>query len=551
MDNPQHYQPLSHALNPPIVQPQYEEEEEEEEGNEEGAVEEQLEREDDDGEDSTGRTFQQGPSATAAGKQRAVPTPPNPPQSTVPPASEDAERKRRPGRPRGSKNRRIRASGTDKEQPTTNTAAPKPATATHGFHQYSAPPAPGEVHPHNQQYYEFQWRVLNLCAEFYGAAEELVKATPSLVIAQCYQMGPAVKIDPLTMLNEAKRICDTLLASPARLTAHPPPPYPFIPGYPSSIPAQQPQPTPPPPSANGKTPPATQSTPPVITNPQSFVVSMGHQHPPPQQFVPGMYGTPAYPTTPYYAYGGYGGFFPPVTAPQAGPSTPTAGTSGSAGAASGSAGNQGAWSDEETEKLKKLAEEYRNASGDIAWDALCEKWGNSRTRHQILIKATSLGLKESSSRGTKRRRDTDGQTSSDRPPPAAPTPTSTDNPAPTPTPTSAPPPPPQSAQASASPAPSTPATSGQPSPAIRHAQTQQHQTTASSRFPYPMPTVAAATSPVISTATPQQQQERQGSTGAYYRRPNPPLASGSKPPSLGHGVTTHQYMYQPNGRRET
>jgi hypothetical protein len=26
----------------------------------------------------------------------------------------------------------------------------------------------------NQQYYEFQWRVLNLCAEFYGAAEELV-----------------------------------------------------------------------------------------------------------------------------------------------------------------------------------------------------------------------------------------------------------------------------------------------------------------------------------------------------------------------------------------
>lgn len=46
MDNPQHYQPLSHALNPPIVQPQYEEEEE---GEDEGAVEEQLEREDDDG----------------------------------------------------------------------------------------------------------------------------------------------------------------------------------------------------------------------------------------------------------------------------------------------------------------------------------------------------------------------------------------------------------------------------------------------------------------------------------------------------------------------
>lgn len=53
MDNPQQYQPLSHALNPPIVQPQYEEEEEEE-GEDEGAVEEQLEREDDDGDEHVG-----------------------------------------------------------------------------------------------------------------------------------------------------------------------------------------------------------------------------------------------------------------------------------------------------------------------------------------------------------------------------------------------------------------------------------------------------------------------------------------------------------------
>ena len=78
----------------------------------------------------------------------------------------------------------------------------------------------------NQQYYEFQWRVLNLCAEFYGAAEELVvsclfalvdnllttsqKGTAPLVVAQCYHMGPGVTVDPLSMLGEAKRICDTL-----------------------------------------------------------------------------------------------------------------------------------------------------------------------------------------------------------------------------------------------------------------------------------------------------------------------------------------------------
>lgn len=62
MDNPQHYQPLSHALHPPQAQSSYtpvvynpnstpapnthreEEEEEEEDGDDEGLVEEQLSR---------------------------------------------------------------------------------------------------------------------------------------------------------------------------------------------------------------------------------------------------------------------------------------------------------------------------------------------------------------------------------------------------------------------------------------------------------------------------------------------------------------------------
>lgn len=43
---------------------------------------------------------------------------------------------------------------------------------------------------------------------------ELVKqkTTNPLVIAQCYHMGPAAKLDPLVMLAEAKRICDTLVS---------------------------------------------------------------------------------------------------------------------------------------------------------------------------------------------------------------------------------------------------------------------------------------------------------------------------------------------------
>ena len=116
------------------------------------------------------QTTQQTPNVNGTGQQRAEPAPSIQVQPTGPPASEDVERKRRPGRPRGSKNRRVRSSGVDRD---TSAAAAKQPT-THAFHQYSAPPAPGEVHPHNQQYYEFQWRVLNLCAEFYGAAEELI-----------------------------------------------------------------------------------------------------------------------------------------------------------------------------------------------------------------------------------------------------------------------------------------------------------------------------------------------------------------------------------------
>jgi hypothetical protein len=46
-------------------------------------------------------------------------------------------------------------------------------TSTTAF-SASVPPLRSGVTAQNQQYYEFQWRLLNLCAEFYGAAEELV-----------------------------------------------------------------------------------------------------------------------------------------------------------------------------------------------------------------------------------------------------------------------------------------------------------------------------------------------------------------------------------------
>jgi hypothetical protein len=49
---------------------------------------------------------------------------------------------------------------------------PPPPPQQQQQHQQQA--APPEVNAQNHQYYEFQWRMLTLCAEFYSAAEELL-----------------------------------------------------------------------------------------------------------------------------------------------------------------------------------------------------------------------------------------------------------------------------------------------------------------------------------------------------------------------------------------
>ncbi|KIO21731.1 hypothetical protein M407DRAFT_80044, partial [Tulasnella calospora MUT 4182] len=66
----------------------------------------------------------------------------------------------------------------------------------------------------------------------------------------------------------------------------------------------------------------------------------------------------------------------------------------------------GAWSDEETERLKTLAEQSksRTSNGDIDWDWTVDQFGETRTRHQILIKATNLGLKATSTHPSRLRK---------------------------------------------------------------------------------------------------------------------------------------------------
>ncbi|KDR79008.1 hypothetical protein GALMADRAFT_154888 [Galerina marginata CBS 339.88] len=585
MDNPQHYQPLSHALHPPAssstqthpnhytnaghhasysqqqkatsnLQEEEEEEEEEEDDDDEGLVEEQLNHNDADahGSDSSPR-----PSSSTVPQTSNNRTPQEEPTSPVP------EQKRRPGRPRGSKNRRPRV-GSAKHETTFYYQGQTPSQTA------SATPSVPPQHPNiglqNQQYYEFQWRVLNLCAEFYGAAEELVKQTAPLVVAQCYQMGPGVKIDPLVMLGDAKRVCDTLLANPSQLVTNPPPPiYPTM--QPLYQPVVAPQVTPvASTSTAGATPAASTSIAPtpanVITNPQSFVVPLGAQPAYPHPQYP-IYAAPhgQYPTTPYYQYAPYppGAYYAPQQSIANTSLPPVASTSMSTTQVQPTAtitttpatggtviGNQGAWSDEETERLKKLTEESRSKgpSGDIEWDWVIQEWGISRTRHQILIKATALGLKESSTRGTKRRRENEP---GDVPVMASLQP-STSNTSTTSTAMVIP------STSSPSHSASQPASTPGASPAMQHQQRPASSkgpsalassTTAASQLPWPMPTTAAnIPSPVIAASTnphPHEQQQQQRSS--YYRpRPNQDAQTIPK-------QTTHQQqynLYAPNGQ---
>lgn len=103
---------------------------------------------------------------------------------------------------------------------------------------------------------------------------------------------------------------------------------------------------------------------------------------------------PQYPTAPYYQYPAYappGATFytspqPPMPPPPqqaiASVSAPPSTAATTPLSATGGGVNQGAWSEEETERLKKLAEESKavGTSGDIEWDWVVHSWGNGRTR---------------------------------------------------------------------------------------------------------------------------------------------------------------------------
>lgn len=164
--------------------------------------------------------------------------------------------------------------------------------------------------------------------------------------------------------------------------------YPQTSSY--ALPQTTPTPTPGPTTGKFSAKPAS-----VITNAQSFTLSLG-AHASPQSSAaaqqPVTYPTyppqvqTQYPTMPYYYPQPYTGtqYAPPPTEPST--SAAPASSNQQSTSAAGNAGSQGAWADDELERLKQLAEQSKTAggAGSYEWDWVVNQWGPSRTRYAMV-----------------------------------------------------------------------------------------------------------------------------------------------------------------------
>ncbi|KAF8704741.1 hypothetical protein RHS03_05985, partial [Rhizoctonia solani] len=220
------------------------------------------------------------------------------------------------------------------------------------------------------QFYE---RVRELCLKFNSDAANLLRATRQDILAQSFQMGTGA--DPMRMLNDAKAIYSstrTRVPSSSHLestmlhgfssaystSAYPPPFHgPWSPRLPSA---------------------SHPVTPSGVDEGEYFAQL---------QLPKGVYGSD--PTIQREA----SLVHPPSSGVDVSFNNSTLRSAANV--------NHGTWRDEESEKLKQLAEHSRasskmNGQDKIDWDWVVERFGASRTRHQILIKATHLGLKPTS-----------------------------------------------------------------------------------------------------------------------------------------------------------
>lgn len=175
------------------------------------------------------------------------------------------------------------------------------------------------------------------------------------------------------------------MANPSHLVTNPPPPaYSALPTLPVYPPVLQPPLAGPSstvlPSTTTAAPAAPLSTPGV----PSFVVPL-NQPPYPQYPVYGSAPHAQYPTAPYYQYPTPYPYYPhpqPIGAPIA--NTPT--SAGATATTIATTSNSKSWSEEESERLRKLAEESKSRSGQMAkvdWEWVVGEWGPSKSRYAI------------------------------------------------------------------------------------------------------------------------------------------------------------------------
>ncbi|KAG8691410.1 hypothetical protein FRC11_004276 [Ceratobasidium sp. 423] len=219
---------------------------------------------------------------------------------------------------------------------------------------------------------QFQERVRVLCLKFNNDAANLLRTTRQDILAQSFQMGTGA--DPMRMLNDAKAIYSstrTRVPNSSHLEST------MLHGFSSAY--------------------STSAYPPPFHGPWSPRLTSA-SHP----VAPGL------DEGEYFAHvqlpkGTYGSD-PTIQreAPLVHPPTSGVDVSFNNSTLRSAANvNHGTWRDEESEKLKQLAEHSRTTSkmsgqDKVDWDWVVERFGASRTRHQILIKATHLGLKPTS-----------------------------------------------------------------------------------------------------------------------------------------------------------
>ncbi|KAG8934986.1 hypothetical protein FRC02_008737 [Tulasnella sp. 418] len=344
-------------------------------------------------------------------------------------------------------------------------------------------------------FYQFQYRAMKICSDFYEAAEDLVRATSPTVLAQSFHSGS--RADPMALIHNTKEFCEAFLATPIALNDPPEMPNELFPQFTMPAPTVHPSSSEPPASSN----PASQYS--NVTNvfpapsphlsltsiPHSFngvENATNHRESIASQFQPEgdqsqelLHGpliptqaglsnaiqdprqpqenrifnqhelTPSLGTEDLAQTGSPSLSVPysphPAPQPIQSPSRSevqlkkndrrqsstfvtdvksldnpapilsinTDGKNINGSELVGKHVNQvnpssthGAWSKVDEDRLKSLAEQSRKRTtdGSVEWDWTVDQFGDSRTRHQILIKATSLGLKPTSTHPSRLRK---------------------------------------------------------------------------------------------------------------------------------------------------